>query len=138
VRKGLAGNVFIGSSIIVSRVHHDYSAKREKERVCSSCHSDKSPFYQSMFFILPEKEFHIYIPVKGTILSAIPISFFVDISLLGEQKATWSDVKGFFALTPGELSHYARELGFKWVGSRDRSGIVKHIFYSYPYPCGLQ
>ena len=115
VKKRLVGNAFIGSSIVVTRVHHDYSAKRLKERVCAACHSHKAPFYESMFFVLPEKDFHMYIPVIGTILSAIPVSSFVDMSLIGEQKATWSDVKGFFFLKPGEFPHYAKELGFKWV-----------------------
>jgi hypothetical protein len=40
---------------------------------------------------------------------------FIDISLLGEQKATWSDVRGFFFLKSGEFSSYAKELGFKWI-----------------------
>lgn len=115
VRKKLSGNAFIGSSIIVTKVHHDYSVKRQKERICSTCHSDKAPFYESMYFMLPENGYHMYIPVKGTILSATPVSVFIDISLLGEQKATWSDVKGFFFLKQGEFSRYAGELGFKWI-----------------------
>jgi pilus assembly protein TadC len=115
VRKRLAGNVFIGSSIVVTRVHHDYSQKRQRERICATCHSETAPFYESMSFILPENGYHTYIPLKGTILSAIPVSVFIDVSLLGEQKATWSDVKGFFLLKPGELPHYAKELGFKWI-----------------------
>jgi hypothetical protein len=115
VRKRLAGNALIGSSIIVTSVYHDYSVKRQKERICGTCHSEKAPFYESMFFILPEKGFHMYIPVKDTILSATPVSVFIDISLLGEQKATWSDVKGFFFLKRGELPRYAKELGFKWI-----------------------
>jgi len=115
VRKKLSGNTFIGSSIVVTSVYHDYSVKRERERICATCHSDKAPFYESMFFILPEKGYHMYIPVKGTILSATPVSVFIDISLLGEQKATWSDVKGFFSLQQGEFSHYAKELGVKWI-----------------------
>lgn len=115
VRKKLSGNTFIGSSIIVTSVHHDYSVKRQRERICATCHSDRAPFYESMFFILPEKGYHMYIPVKGTILSAAPVSVFIDISLLGEQKATWSDVRGFFFLKSGEFSSYAKELGFKWI-----------------------
>ncbi|MGD9576978.1 MAG: cytochrome c3 family protein [Syntrophorhabdus sp.] len=115
VKKQLADNAFIGSSIVVTRVHHDYSVKRQKERICTTCHSDKAPFYESMFFVLPENGYHVYIPVIGTILSSIPVSFFLDISLLGEQKATWSDIKGFFALKPGELAQYSKELGFKWI-----------------------
>jgi predicted CXXCH cytochrome family protein len=115
VRKRLAGSVFIGSSIVVTRVHHDYSQKRQRERICSTCHSETAPFYESMSFILPENGHHTYIPVKGTILSAIPVSVFIDVSLLGEQKATWSDVKGFFFLKQGEFPSYAWELGFKWI-----------------------
>lgn len=115
VRKKLSGNAFIGSSIVVTKVHHDYSVKRQKERICATCHSDKAPFYESMYFILPENGYHMYIPVKGTILSAAPVSVFIDISLLGEQKARWSDVKGFFFLKQGEFAHFARELGFKWI-----------------------
>jgi predicted CXXCH cytochrome family protein len=115
VRKRLAGNAFIGSSIVVTRLHHDYSGKRQKERICASCHSEAAPFYEAMFFVLPEDGYHRYFPVKGTILSAIPVSVFIDMSLLGGQKATWADVKGFFALKPGEFTHYAQELGFKWI-----------------------
>lgn len=115
VRDRLSGNAFIGSSIIVTRVHHDYSVKRQKERICATCHSDQAPFYESMFFVLPEDGFHMYVPVKGTILSAMPISVFVDMSLLGQQKATWADVKGLFTLKPGEFAPYAKELGFKWI-----------------------
>jgi predicted CXXCH cytochrome family protein len=115
VRKKLAGNAIIESSIIVTSVYHDYSVKRQKERICGTCHSEKAPFYESMFFILPEKGYHIYIPVKGTILSATPVSVFIDISLLSEQKATWADVKGFFSLKRGEFPRYAKELGFKWI-----------------------
>jgi predicted CXXCH cytochrome family protein len=115
VRKRLVGNVFIGSSIVVTRVHHDYSQKRQRERICATCHSEIAPFYESMFFILPENGSHTYIPLKGTILSSIPVSVFIDVSLLGEQKATWSDVKGFFFLNCDEFPHYAKELGFKWI-----------------------
>jgi hypothetical protein len=115
VRKKLAGNAFIGSSIVVTSVYHDYSVTRQKERICATCHSDKAPFYESMLFILPEKGYHMYIPVKGTILSATPVSVFIDISLLGEQRATWSDIKGYFFLRKGGFSSYAKELGFKWI-----------------------
>jgi predicted CXXCH cytochrome family protein len=115
VRKRLAGNAFIRSSIVVTRVHHDYSVKRQKERICVTCHSEKAPFYESMFFILPGDGYDVYIPVKDTILSAIPVSVFIDISLLGGQKAAWSDVKGFFTLKSGDLTRYAQELGFKWI-----------------------
>ena len=115
VKKRLAGNALIGSSIVVTSVYHDYSVKRQKERVCATCHSEKAPFYESMSFILPEKGYHMYIPVKGTILSAVPVSVFIDISLLGEQKATWSDIKGFFFLRRGEFPAYAKEMGFKWI-----------------------
>jgi predicted CXXCH cytochrome family protein len=115
IKKRHAGNVFIGSSIVVTRVHHDYSVKTQKERICATCHSEIAPFYESMFFVLPENGYHTYIPVKGTILSTIPVSVFIDISLLGEHKAGWSDVKGLFLLKPGEFAHYAQELGFKWI-----------------------
>jgi predicted CXXCH cytochrome family protein len=115
VRKKLAGKAFIGSSIIITSVYHDYSVKRQKERICGTCHSEKAPFYESIFFILPEKGYHMYIPVKGTILSESPVSVFIDISLLGEQKVTWSDVKGLFFLKRGEFPRYAKELGLKWI-----------------------
>lgn len=115
IRKRHGGNVFIGSSILVTRVYHDYSVKRQKERVCGTCHSETAPFYESMFFILPENGHHAYIPVKGTILSAIPASVFIDVSLLGEQKATWTDVRRFFFLKQGDFARYAGELGFKWI-----------------------
>ena len=36
IRKRHAENVFIGSSIVVTHVYHDYSVKRQKERVCGT------------------------------------------------------------------------------------------------------
>jgi hypothetical protein len=115
IREKLKGNAFIGGSIIVTKAYHDYSQKRQKEKVCGTCHSKDAPFYDSMFLVLPERENQIYVPVKGTILSAAPISILVDICLLGEQRIRLADLRGLFTIDPKNRLQYAKELGFKWI-----------------------
>lgn len=107
--------LFIGSSIIVTKVHHDYSEKATKHRACTTCHSSRAPFYDSMYLILPDAEDQLYIPVKGTILGAAPISVFTDLSLLGEERATLDDVKMLLGFRDKDRSGHAQELGFKWI-----------------------
>lgn len=129
VRKRLGDSVFVATSIVVTNVHHDFSSKRHREKICATCHSPQAPFYQSMFFVLPEDGYHGYVPVKGTVLSALPTSVFIDMSLLGEQKATWSDVQGFFSLKSGEFRKYAQELGFKWIDIVGMGLIFVTLFF---------
>lgn len=121
LKKKLQKDLFIGSSIIVTKVYHDHSVKRSKERVCTTCHSEHAAFYDSMFLILPEKGQHVYIPIKGTILSAFPVSTFIDICLLGEERIKTEDLNKLFKMGQKERIEYMKELGFKWI---DISGIA--------------
>jgi predicted CXXCH cytochrome family protein len=107
--------LFIGSSIIVTKVHHDYSEKGTKHKACTTCHSSHAPFYDSMYLILPDAEDQLYIPVKGTILGAAPISVFTDLSLLGEERVTLDDIKMLLGFRGKDRSGQAQELGFKWI-----------------------
>ncbi|OPY79202.1 MAG: hypothetical protein A4E64_00495 [Syntrophorhabdus sp. PtaU1.Bin058] len=115
LRRKFREDLFIGGSIIVTKVHHDYSAKGTKRKICTTCHSQHAPFYDSMYLILPAKEKHLYIPVKGTILGAAPISVFTDLNLLGEERVTVNDVKGLFGLRDKARPGHIQELGFKWI-----------------------
>ena len=115
LRKKFHEDLFIGGSIIVTKVHHDYSAKGTKQKVCATCHSRHAPFYDSMYLILPDKEMCLYIPVKGTILGAAPISVFTDLSLLGEERVTIDDIKGLFGFRDKGRPGHVQELGFKWI-----------------------
>ncbi|MCX5809259.1 MAG: ammonia-forming cytochrome c nitrite reductase subunit c552 [Proteobacteria bacterium] len=97
----LQKDIFLDSSIVVTKVYHTYSEKSRKQKVCASCHSENAPFYESMYLAIPGKDGHTYIPVKRTILSALPTSLFIDICLLGEKKIKVKDFKEFFKTTQG-------------------------------------
>ncbi len=114
-------SLYIGSSIMVTKVHHDYSVKEEREKLCSACHSDHAPFYDSMYLVLPGKAGQTQIPVKGTVLSALPTSVFIDMCLLGETKIKREDWQNIMRASGKERAAYVRELGFKWI---DLGGIV--------------
>ncbi|HVN96661.1 MAG TPA: cytochrome c3 family protein [Syntrophorhabdaceae bacterium] len=105
----------VGSSIIVTKVYHDYSSKGTRERVCATCHSEDAPFYESMYLVIPEKEGAAYVPVKGTTLGALPVSLFTDFSLLGEQKIKGRDITNFFKTRGKSRSDFMRGLGLKWI-----------------------
>jgi hypothetical protein len=121
LKKSMGENVFIDAEIIVTKVHHDYSVTRLKEKECVTCHSAQAHFYNSMFLNLPGKEKHLYVPVKGTLLSAYPIGMAIDFYLLGEEKITKRDVYAFFGKTPlGQTADW-KSLGFKWI---DFSGAI--------------
>jgi predicted CXXCH cytochrome family protein len=107
--------LFVGSSIITTKVHHDYSVKETRDKLCSTCHSDNAPFYDSMFLALPEKEGQTRIPVKGTVLSALPTSVFIDMCLLGETKIKRTDWQNIMQASGKKRADYIRELGFKWI-----------------------
>ena len=88
-------DIIIDASIIVTKVYHNYTETRIKEKECLSCHSHQADFYESMLFRLPGKESAEYIPVKGTLFSSYPIETFVDLFLLGEDKLTKRDFQAF-------------------------------------------
>ena len=120
LNKGTEGNVNINGSIVVTRIHHDYSQVQKREKVCATCHSQDAPFYQSMYLVLPDRDGMSYIPVKGTVLSAMPSSLVVNTFLLGETKVNWKDIKAFLGARGEARREIARELGFKWI---DLAGI---------------
>lgn len=115
LRRKFHEDLFIGGSIIVTKVYHDHSAKGTKQNVCATCHSKHAPFYDSMYLILPDKSGQLYIPVKGTILGAAPISVFTDLSLLGEERVTFDDIKVLLGFRGKDRSGQMQELGFKWI-----------------------
>ena len=105
----------MGSSLIVTKAHHDYSSLSKKEKVCGTCHSEDAPFYESMYLVIPEEEGQVYLPVKGTTLSALPAYLFVDLFLLGEEKIKNEDIRKLFTLTGKERITFIKELGWKWI-----------------------
>jgi len=115
LKKRLNKDLFVGSSLLVTKVHHDYSSVSSKEKVCSTCHSEEAPFYQSMYLVVPEEGEYVYLPVKGTTLSALPTHLFVDLSLLGEEKIKNSDIQKLFSLSGEERMALIKELGWKWI-----------------------
>lgn len=114
--KKKAGNtVFLGTSLLVTKVHHEYSVVSPKERVCSTCHSENAPFYESMYLSLPDREQTILIPTKGTILSALPASIFSDFVILGDQKIRHDDVKTILRAGKEARPEIMAALGFKLI-----------------------
>jgi len=115
LQRKLGEKVYIDSSIIVTDAYHDYSVKSRREKVCTTCHSERAPFYDSMFLVVPEKDRLVYTPVKGTILSALPTSMFIDMCLLGEAKITLQDWSRLVRSDRKGRLEQIRELGFKWI-----------------------
>ena len=121
LKKSMGENVFIDAEIIVTKVHHDYSVTRLKEKECVTCHSAQAHFYNSMYLNLPGKEKHIYVPVKGTVLSAYPIGMAIDFYLLGEEKISKKDLSALLGKgAPGQAAGW-RSLGFKLI---DLGGVL--------------
>jgi hypothetical protein len=125
LKKKTGEDIFIDAEIIVTKVHHDYSVTRLKEKDCVTCHSAQAHFYHSVYFVLPEKERHVYVPVKGTLLSSYPIGMTIDFYLLGEEKITKKDL--FTLLGKGAPGHSPnwKSLGFKLI---DLGGMLLLIF----------
>jgi len=117
--------VVITSSIVVTEVHHDYSEKNLKSKVCSACHLIDAPFYKYMYIAIPQKDGKLFIPVKGTVLSAIPTSIFIDLCIIGETKINHEDIKAFLSADLKEKPRVLRELGFKLI---DFMGITIIFF----------
>jgi hypothetical protein len=74
-----------------------------------------------MYFILPEKERHVYVPVKGTLLSSYPIGMAIDFYLLGEEKITKKDLYTLFGKGAPGQSGDLKSLGFKLI---DLCGVL--------------
>lgn len=109
------GKVAVTSSILVTKIYHDYSQVEKKDKVCATCHSNEAPFYQTMYLVLPEAKGFTRIPVKGTVLSAVPSSIAVNIFLLGERKIRLSDIRALFQAHGEARREAVNELGFKWI-----------------------
>ncbi len=134
VRKKTKKDVTIKSSVIVTRVHHNYSEKNTKSGICKSCHSEDASFYESMFVSVPEKEKTVYIPVRGPVLSSFPTSVFIDMCLLGEGKIKTKDFYNILHTTGEKRFQTISDLGFKLIDLIGialflliLSGIVIHI-----------
>jgi len=121
LKKHLQDKVSINASIVVTRIYHDHAVRGNRKRVCKECHSSGAPFYDSMYLALPDRDKLIYLPVKGTSLSMLPIAVFVDLVLLGETKATLEDVQGLLMKRGDAWYTHVRSLGYKWI---DLIGII--------------
>jgi predicted CXXCH cytochrome family protein len=121
LQRGLKTSIRVNASIVVTKAHHDYSVTRKKERVCASCHSDQAPFYDSMVLVLPQRSGEAYLPVRGTILSALPTSAVIDMVLLGETKIKDEDWYRLLRAKGAERYAQVRELGFKLI---DFFGVI--------------
>ncbi len=98
LREKLGKQLYLDGSILVTKVYHNFTVTRHHEKECTACHSKDAPFYASMFLVVPEKEGLLYIPVKDTALSALPISLAIDMTLLGEEKIRAEDVRRLFRM----------------------------------------
>ncbi|MCX5805083.1 MAG: hypothetical protein NT010_03285 [Proteobacteria bacterium] len=135
LKKRSQKEVTINSSIIITKSYHDYSEKNIKSKVCATCHSEKAPFYESMFLSIPEKGKTVHIPVKGPVLSAFPTSVFIDMCLLGEGKIHANDFYNILKAKQEDRTQLIDELGFKLIDLVGivfsvliLSGIAIHIF----------
>ena len=115
LREKLGKQLHLDGSILVTKVYHSFTATRHHEKECTACHSPVAPFYTSMFLVVPEQEGQLYIPVKDTVLSALPISLATDMALLGEEKIRHEDVRRLFKMGGRERSEFTEELGLKWI-----------------------
>jgi hypothetical protein len=115
LERNTKGTVGIEGSIVVTDIHHDYSQVQKRDKVCTTCHSNDAPFYQSMYLVVPEMEGLFYMPVKGTVLAAMPSSIALNFFLLGETKARWSDIRAVVGARGDARGELVRELGFKWI-----------------------
>lgn len=115
LRSATPGTIAMNGSIVVTRVHHDYSTVQKRDKVCTTCHSDDAPFYQSMYLVLPERKDFSRMYVKGTMLASMPSSLAVNFMLLGETKLRWSEIKAFFGSKGQARQEVIQDLGFRWI-----------------------
>jgi len=115
LRERLGKQLYLDGSILVTQVYHNFTVTRHHEKECTACHSKDAPFYASMFLVVPEQEGQLYIAVKGTALSALPISLATDLTVLGEEKIRHEDIRRLFRAKGDERSAFMRELGLKWI-----------------------
>jgi predicted CXXCH cytochrome family protein len=115
LRQELGKQVYIDGSILVTKVFHNFTVTRRHEKECTACHSKDAPFYDSMYVVLPSSEGHVYVPAKETILSALPISTAINMTLLGEEKIRHDDVRKLLAGGAKERLAFMREFGLRWI-----------------------
>jgi len=115
LREKLGKELHLDGSILVTKVYHSFTITRHHEKECTACHSKDAPFYASMFLVVPEKEGLLYIPVKDTTLSALPIALAIDMTLLGEEKLRAEDVRRLFRMGGRDGSALTEELGLRWI-----------------------
>ncbi len=115
LRDKLGKQLYLDGSILVTQVYHNFTVTRHHEKECTACHSKGAPFYASMFLVVPEQEGRLYIPVKETALSALPIALAIDMTLLGEEKIRGEDIRRLLRTVGRERSAFTEELGLKWI-----------------------
>jgi hypothetical protein len=115
LRKKLGTQLYLDGSILVTKVYHNFTVTRHHEKECTACHSKDAPFYASMFLVVPEKDGLLYIPVKNTALSALPIALAIDMTLLGEEKIRAEDVRRLFRIGGKGQPGLTEELGLRWI-----------------------
>jgi predicted CXXCH cytochrome family protein len=125
LRKKLGTQLYLDGSILVTKVYHNFTVTRHHEKECTACHSKDAPFYASMFLVVPEKDGLLYIPVKDTALSALPIALAIDMTLLGEEKLRAEDVRKLFGIGGKGQSGLTELLGLRWI---DFVGIALMFF----------
>lgn len=115
LRRNLGKGISVDGAILVTGIHHEFTMTRHREKECATCHSRNAPFYDSMFLRLPSAEGPLLIPLKDTILSALPIALSINLTLLGEEKIRHSDVRRLLFSGPEERARLFRELGLRWI-----------------------
>lgn len=115
LKKKYPKEIVINTSIVVTDVHHNYSEKDLKSKVCNECHLLDAPFYKYILLSLPQKDGISFLPIKGTVLSAFPTSLFIDLCILGEIKIKHEDVKAFLKADLKDKPKVLKELGFKLI-----------------------
>jgi predicted CXXCH cytochrome family protein len=115
LRRTAGKGVSIEGAILVTGVHHDFTATRHREKECATCHSRKAPFYDSMYLLLPSAEGGELVQVEDTVLSALPLSLSINLILLGEEKIRYSDLRRLLFSGPEGRAELLRELGLRWI-----------------------
>lgn len=114
-KKKYSKEIAINTSIVVTDVHHNYSEKNLKSKVCNECHLLDAPFYKYILLSIPQKDRISFFHIKGTVLSAFPTSLFIDLCILGETKIKHEDVKVFLKADFKDKSKVLKEMGFKLI-----------------------
>lgn len=115
LRRSLGKGISMEGAILVTEIHHEFTMTRHREKECATCHSSNAPFYDSMYLSVPSMKGPVLVPVKDTILSALPIALSINLTLLGEEKIRHDDIRRFLFSGPEERARLYRELGLRWI-----------------------